>query len=75
MYVSLMERKGIEKGLEQGLAQGIEKGLEQGILLGKTEMIREMLLSGEPEEKILRFAKISGEELAALKEQFKREIN
>jgi len=38
-------------------------------------MIREMLLSGEPEEKILRFAKISGEELAALKEQFKREIN
>ena len=79
MYVSLMERKGIEKGLEQGiekgLAQGIEKGLEQGILLGKTEMIREMLLSGEPEEKILRFAKISGEELAALKEQIKREIN
>jgi hypothetical protein len=34
-----------------------------------------MLLSGEPEEKILRFAKISGEKLAALKEQIKREIN
>ncbi len=29
MYVSLMERKGIEKGIEKGLAQGIEKGLAQ----------------------------------------------
>ena len=48
MYVGLIERKGIEKGLAQGL--------EQGILLGKTETIREMLLSGEFEEKIIGFA-------------------
>ncbi len=51
MYVGLIERKGIEKGLAQGL--------EQGILLGKTETIREMLLSGESEEKIISFAKIA----------------
>jgi len=63
MYVSLMERRGIEKGIEQGIVQGIEKG----ILRGKTEMIREMLRWGDSDEKILACARITPEELAALK--------
>ena len=71
MYVSLMERRGIEKGIEQGIVQGIEKG----ILRGKTEMIREMLRWGDSDEKILACARITPEELAELKEQFRREAD
>ena len=51
------------------------KGIEKGILLGKTEMIREMLRWGDTDEKILACARITPEELAALKEQFRREAN
>ena len=55
MYVRLMERKGIEKGLQQGIRQE------------KIEMIREMLHAGEPEERILRYARISPEELEQIR--------
>ncbi len=55
VYVSLMERKGIEKGLQQGIRQE------------KIEMIREMLHAGEPEERILRYARISPEELEQIR--------
>jgi hypothetical protein len=59
MYVSLMERRGIEKG----------------ILREKTAMIREMLLSGEPEEKILRYARITRDQLDNIREQTKPPVN
>ncbi|NLL37177.1 MAG: hypothetical protein GX256_06610, partial [Fretibacterium sp.] len=39
MYVSVMERKGIEKGIELGRTEGIELGRTEGIELGRTEGI------------------------------------
>ena len=55
MYVSLMERKGIKKGVEQGIQQG------------KIEMIREMLDAGESEDRILRYARITPEQLERIR--------
>ncbi len=63
MYVSLLERKGIKKGLEQGIQQS------------KVEMIREMFRWGESDENILACARISSEELAEIKEQIRRKTN
>ena len=40
MYVSIMERKGIEKGIQLGEARGIQLGEARGIQLGRTEGIR-----------------------------------
>ena len=71
MYVSLMERKGIEKGFEQGISQGISQGVEQE----KHEIIREMLASGELEEKILRYARITRDELDEIRKDMKPTIN
>ena len=59
MYVSLMERKGIKKGVEQGIQQGIQQG--------KIEMIREMLDAGESEDRILRYARITPEQLERIR--------
>lgn len=67
MYVSLMERKGIEKGYEQGISQGVEQE--------KHEIIREMLASGELEEKILRYARITRDELDKIRKDMKPTIN
>ena len=63
MYVSLIERKGIKKGIEQGIEQE------------KSEMIREMLASGELEEKILRYARITRDELDKIRKDMKPTIN
>lgn len=40
MYVSIMERKGIEKGIQLGRTEGIQLGEARGIQLGKTEGIQ-----------------------------------
>ena len=40
MYVSIMERKGIEKGIQLGRTEGIQLGKTEGIQLGKTEGIQ-----------------------------------
>ena len=40
MYVSIMERKGIEKGIQLGEARGIQLGEARGIQLGRTEGIQ-----------------------------------
>ena len=40
MYVSIMERKGIEKGIQLGEARGIQLGRTEGIQLGRTEGIQ-----------------------------------
>ena len=37
MYVSIMERKGIEKGIQLGEARGMQLGEAKGIQLGRTE--------------------------------------
>ena len=37
MYVSIMERKGIEKGIQLGRTEGFQLGEARGIQLGRTE--------------------------------------
>jgi len=64
VYVSLLERKGMEKGMEKGRMEGLEKGLEKG----KIEVARAMLADGEPEAKILRYARITPEQLRKIRE-------
>ena len=58
MYVSIMERKGIEKGRTEGIqlgrtegiqlgeARGIQRGRTEGIQLGRTETARNLLRMG-----------------------------
>ena len=65
MYVSLMERKGIEKGMEKG----IEKGIARGIALNQIQMARKMLAAGEPDDKILAYAEITPEQLEKIREE------
>ena len=61
MYVSLMERKGMEKGME--------KGIEKGIALNQIAMARKMLAAGEPDDKILSYAEITPEQLEKIREE------
>ena len=69
MYVSLMERKGIEKGMEKGIEKGMEKGIEKGMALKQIAMARKMLAAGEPDDKILAYAEITPEQLEKIREE------
>jgi predicted transposase/invertase (TIGR01784 family) len=53
MYVSLMERKGIEKGMA----------------LKQIAMARKMLAAGEPDDKILTYAEITAEQLEQIRKE------
>ena len=57
MYVSLMERKGIEKGIARGIA------------LNQIQMARKMLVAGEPDDKILAYAEITPEQLEKIRRE------
>ena len=57
MYVSLMERKGMEKGIARGIA------------LNQIAMARKMLVAGEPDEKILTYAEITSEQLEKIRRE------
>ena len=57
MYVSLMERKGMEKGIARGIA------------LNQIAMARKMLAAGEPDEKILSYAEITSEQLEKIRRE------
>ena len=57
MYVSLMERKGMEKGIEKGIA------------LNQITMARKMLTAGEPDDKILAYAEITPEQLEKIRRE------
>jgi predicted transposase/invertase (TIGR01784 family) len=63
-------KEGMEQGLEQGLEQGIAKGIAQGEAEGERKnaiaTAREMLVNDEPIEKILKYTKLSIEEVKAL---------
>ena len=52
---------------QKGREEGIEKGREEGIEKGKIEMAIEMLKDGEPIEKIVRYSKLTEEEVKELK--------
>ncbi|WP_333645980.1 Rpn family recombination-promoting nuclease/putative transposase [Lacrimispora sp.] len=51
--------------------KGIEQGMEQGILKARKNMALEMLQSGEPLEKIMKYTKLTEEEIKDLKEACK----
>ena len=59
MYVSIMERKGIEKGIQLGEARGIQ--------LGRTETARNLLRMGLGLTKIAEATGLPLEEIQALK--------
>ena len=59
MYVSIMERKGIEKGIQLGEARGIQ--------LGRTETARNLLRMGLDLTKIAEATGLPLEEIQALK--------
>ena len=61
---------GIEIGKKQGIEQGIEQGLEQGIPQGEIikawKIAKEMKDEGEPIERIIKYTKLSIEEIEKL---------
>ena len=71
MYVSIMERKGIEKGIQLGEARGIQLGRNEGIQLGeirgRTETARNLLRMGLDSAKIAEATGLPLEEIQALK--------
>lgn len=79
MYVSIMERKGIEKGRIEGIqlgeargiqlgeARGIRLGRTEGIQLGRTETARNLLRMGLDLTKIVEATGLSLEEIQSLK--------
>ena len=79
MYVSIMERKGIEKGIQlgeargiqlgraEGKAEGIAEGEAKGELRGRQETARAMLREGRSPASVARFTRLSLDEVEALK--------
>ena len=72
MYVSIMERKGIEKGIQLGEARGIQLGRTEGIQLGemrgRTETARNLLRMGLDVTHIAEATGLPLEEVQASKE-------
>ena len=71
MYVSIMERKGIEKGRTEGMklgeAKGIQLGRTEGMKLGRTETARNLLRMGMEFRLIAEATGLSLEEISSLK--------
>ena len=70
MYVSIMERKGIEKGRTEGIqlgeARGIQLGEARGIQLGRTETARNLLRMGMEPARVAEATSLTLEEVDAL---------
>ena len=62
MYVSIMERKGIEKGR----IEGIQLGRTEGIQLGRTDTARNLLQMGFDAAQIAQATGLSLEEVQSL---------
>ena len=58
--------EGIAKGKAEGIEEGITKGKEEGKLEERYEMAREMLIAGESAEKIMKYTKLTFDELNTL---------
>jgi predicted transposase YdaD len=54
---------------EQLLSEGMEKGIEKGMELERIEIAKEMLLDREPLTKIMKYSKLSEEQINELKKQ------
>ena len=60
-------KKAEAKGRAEGKAEGIEIGEARGKIEERIEIAKEMLLEGEPIEKIIKFSKLTKEEVDNLK--------
>lgn len=73
MYVSLMEKKGMEKGIEKGILQGMEKGIEKGMEKGmvkeKLETACRMLERGMSVPVIIDLTGLTEDEILRLKRE------
>lgn len=71
MFLSLKirdaEKIAMEKGREEGRAEGLAEGRAEG-RAEKIDIIKNMIAGNMEDEEIIKFTKISAEELAALKE-------
>jgi predicted transposase/invertase (TIGR01784 family) len=63
--------EGMQQGIQKGKQEGITLGLQQGIEKGKMEeaisIAKEMLLSSEPMEKIVKYTGLSKEKIDSIK--------
>ena len=66
MYVSIMERKGIEKGIQLGRTEGMKIGEAKGLQLGRTETARNLLRMGLEFAQIAQATGLSFEEVESL---------
>jgi len=64
--------EGLEKGHEEGLEEGLEKGLEKGVLVGKIQLLRQLLDEDAGSEKSLQRCSI--EELAAMLSELQQRL-
>ncbi len=60
-------KEGLKTGREEGIKEGIKTGKEEGVKDGKIEIAKEMLLNNEPLEKIIRFTKLTIEDIEKIK--------
>ena len=64
---------GVSYAKKEGMEEGLQKGLEQGVKEGKKnnsfEIAKEMLENGETIEKIIKYTKLTREEIEQLKDK------
>ena len=71
----MLEGKGgrIMTILQEREQRGIEKGIEKGMLLGELkrekELAKDMLIDGEPIDKIIRYTRLSNEEIEKIRKE------
>ncbi len=66
------DRDELEAAESRGIEKGREEGIEKGRAEGKVEVALEMLTDNESDEKIIKYAKISLEELMQLKKLYQK---
>lgn len=56
-----------EEGLGEGMEKGMEQGIKKGIITGKELIAIEMLVAGEPLEKIMQYTGLSSDQIKRLR--------
>ncbi|HPJ24908.1 MAG TPA: hypothetical protein PLW97_12245 [Synergistaceae bacterium] len=63
MYISLMERKGMQKGIQEGMQKGIEEGMQKGRREERITLAVSMFREGIPLPTIEKITGFSEEEI------------
>ena len=69
--LSYAKEEGIELGKELGIDLGIDLGIEQGIEQNKIEVAKNMLLSNEDKDKIIKYTGLYQETIEKIKKEMK----